>query len=111
MGFFNKEDDVVRNVPPVRSLHYKPIPYNLEIGDRVEIRYSRPYHIQVGGVFPIKHGDDLEVTDILFSQEIFKKSGAVKYDVYVKKVGDNMTFIWKTLPDSDNLNVEYIIDF
>ena len=111
MGFFNK-DEVVRNLPPIRSLHYKPVPIRVEeINGREQVIYSRPYVIKVGTVFPIKNEEGLEVTDILFSEEAFTHAKKVMYDVYVKKEGDNITFIWKTLPHSDNLNVEYLIDF
>ena len=111
MGFFNK-DEVVRNVPPLRSLHYKPVPIGTQgIDGKEQVIYSRPYVVKVGTVFPVKNSQGLEVTDILFADEVFTHAKKVMYDVYVKKEGDNISFIWKTLPHSDNLQVEYLIDF
>jgi len=100
MGFFNKEEEVKRDVPPVRTLTYRPTE-----------TWPKPYILKVGSVFPVKDGDNLEIVSILFSEEMLKASGKILYDVYVKKVGDNITFIWKTLPHRDNLDVEYLIDF
>lgn len=101
MDFFSKKSlapDL--KLPPIRSLRYRPT--ELE---------PRPYIVKIGGVFPVKDEEDLEVTDILWNKDVWVYSGKIMFDVYVRPKGKPYHTWWKSLPWRENLDIEYRIDF
>lgn len=103
MQFFKTKEPqhLEENTEPIRKLFYKPTKER-----------PKPFYIYVGQKFKANDTQDaLEVTDIIFRNDMYRHSGDMMFDVFVKIIAEKTIVKWKTYPWESNLDIEYNIDF